>query len=189
MGDTAPISLKGKLLVSMPQLRDPSFYKSVTCMTEFTPEGALGIIVNRVIPELTGDKIFRELEIECGAGAESIPIHFGGPVREFELFVLHGPPFDWKATYQFAPDLALSGTRDILDAIGSNQGPEDFVISLGCAGWGPNQLDSEIKQNAWLTCDMMADLMFRIPMADRWETAVRGMGIDPAALSSTAGHA
>jgi len=189
MGDNASTSLKGKLLVSMPQLLDPSFHRTVTCMTEHAPEGAVGVIVNRVIPELTADKIFKELEIKHGPGAENIPVHFGGPVREIELFVLHGPPFDWKGTYRFTPSLALSGAREILDAIAAGEGPQDFIISLGCAEWGGNQLESELKQNAWLTCDMMEDLMFRAPMDDRWEMAVRGMGIDPAALSDTAGHA
>ena len=167
MEDNASSSLKGTFLVAMPKLLDPYFYKTVTCMIEFTPEGSLGIIVNRVYPVLSGKDIFEELKTECMPDAASIPIHIGGPANMNELFVLHGPPFDWAGCHQITPTLAMSNTRDILSAIGANRGPECFIISLGCAGWGPDQLDSEIKENAWLTCDMMEDVLF----AYRWRSA------------------
>ncbi len=87
------------------------------------------------------------------------------------------------------PYLAMSNTRDILDAIAMGRGPELYIISLGCAGWGPGQLESEIKENAWLTCPVFEDVVFDIPVDARWNETVRKMGIDPFLLSDTAGHA
>lgn len=189
MEDNTSSSLKGQFLVAMPKLLDPNFHETVTCLVEFTSEGALGIIVNRVFSALSGRDIFEELKIVHGTDAGSIPVYVGGPVQRSEISVLHGPPFDWRGCYQVTPTLAMSKTRDILEAIGANKGPECFIISLGCAGWGPDQLDSEIKENTWLTCDMAEEIIFRVPVEERWERTLRGMGIDPATLSDIAGHA
>lgn len=87
------------------------------------------------------------------------------------------------------PSLGLSNTRDILEAIAAGRGPESFLISLGCAGWGPGQLESEIKENAWLTQPVFEENIFRMPVDVRWAEALRKMGVDPALLSDTAGHA
>ena len=87
------------------------------------------------------------------------------------------------------PTLAMSNTMDIITAIAAGEGPEAFVISLGCAGWGPGQLESEITQNAWLTCPVANEVVFSEPIESRWERTVRMMGINPALLSSTPGHA
>jgi len=182
-------ALKGKLLIAMPQLPDPNFHKTVTCMAEAMQEGALGLVINRIIPSLTGESIFRELEIDCTRQVASMPIHYGGPVRKSELFVLHGPPLDWQGSFRITPALAMTGSRELLESIAGDRGPADFLFCLGCAGWGPMQLEREILENAWLTCDMSEDLIFRTPVEERWDTAVKELGIDPANLSGMAGHA
>ncbi len=87
------------------------------------------------------------------------------------------------------PDVALSNTKDIIESIASDKGPESFIISLGCAGWGPGQLEAEIKQNAWLTYPVFVENIFKMPVESRWEEAVKKMGIDPRLLSDRAGHA
>jgi putative transcriptional regulator len=133
--------------------------------------------------------IFEELKIEYSPGAEKIPIHTGGPVHIAEIFVLHGPPFDWEASLRITQNLALSNTRDILESIALGKGPDSYILVLGCAGWGPGQLEAEIKQNAWLTVPVFEENIFEITVEDRWEKAVRKMGIDPALLSDAAGHA
>ena len=123
------------------------------------------------------------------SGAESIPIHIGGPVNINEIFVLHGPPFDWEGCFHVNPSIAMSNTIDILSALSLGKGPESFIISLGCAGWGPGQLENEIKQNAWLTSSILVEIIFDTPVELRWQTAVERLGIDPTLLSDTAGHA
>jgi putative transcriptional regulator len=189
MGLHYPDSLKGHFLLAMPGLADPNFYQTVTCICEHNENGAMGIIVNRLHFSLTGKEIFKELQIEFTPGAESLQIHLGGPVHPGEIFVLHGPPFHWEANLMITPWVALSSTRDILEAIAVGQGPLSFIITLGCAGWGPGQLESEIKENAWLTYPIYEENIFKIPIESRWEEAVKKMGINPALLSDTAGHA
>ena len=87
------------------------------------------------------------------------------------------------------PNVALSNTKDIIESIALDKGPKSFIISLGCAGWGPGQLEAEIKQNAWLTYPVFEENIFNMPIENRWEEAVKKMGIDPRLLSDRAGHA
>lgn len=189
MEDKYPASLKGQFIMAMPGLADPNFFQTVTCISELTPEGGMGIIVNRVHPFLSGKDIFDELKIEYTPEAGSIPIHIGGPVHVNEIFVLHGPPFNWQGCFIITPSLALSNTRDILEAIAKGKGPKSYIITLGCAGWGPGQLESEIKRNAWLICPVFEEIIFDIPVEARWEEAVKKLGINPSQLLDKAGHA
>ena len=182
-------SLKGHFLIAMPEMADFNFSHTVTCISEHTYGGALGIVINRVLPGISGKTIFEELKLEHAPGSETIPIHIGGPVHENEIFILHGPPFDWEGCLMVTQTLALSNSIDIIHAIAAGSGPASFVISLGCAGWGPGQLEHEITQNAWLTCPAEEDVIFTEPVETRWETTVKRMGINPALLSSTPGHA
>ena len=87
------------------------------------------------------------------------------------------------------PTIAMSNTRDIVESVAMGRGPESYIFSLGCAGWGPGQLESELAQNAWLTSPAIAEIIFEIPLEKRWQEAVKRMGIDPALLTDTAGHA
>jgi len=185
----SPGSLKGQFLLAMPGLVDPNFHQTVTCICEHNEGGAMGIIVNRVHHTLTAHDIFEELTIEQAPDTESIPIHLGGPVHIGEIFLLHGPPFNWEASLMITPSLAMSNTRDILEAVAMARGPQAFIISLGCAGWGPGQLESEIKENAWLNHPIFEENIFDMPIETRWEEAVKKMGIDPTLLSNIAGHA
>jgi putative transcriptional regulator len=182
-------TLKGQFILAMPSLLDPNFYLTVTCICEHSENGALGIIVNRIHHSLTAKDIFEELTIGQDPGMDSIPIYLGGPVHLGEIFVLHGPPFDWEASLMITPSLAMSNTRDILEAIAKGSGPQSFIIILGCAGWGPGQLESEIKENAWLNYPIFEENIFNMPVELRWEEAVKKLGIDPTLLSNTAGHA
>ena len=182
-------SLKGNLLMAMPSLADPNFDHSVTCISEHTPEGAVGIVINRIFPELNAKMIFEELGIECGSRAASIPVHVGGPVHTNELFILHTEPLEGIGILRVNETLALSNSRAILEAIAMERAPTDFVIALGCAGWGPGQLEWEMMQNAWLTVACDHEIIFRLPMEERWERAVRNLGIDPDLLVETAGNA
>jgi len=184
-----PESLKGQLLIAMPGLNDPNFLQTVTLICEHTQAGAVGIVINRAHPVLTGKEIFEELNIRCGPEVSSVQIHIGGPVHADEIFVLHGPPFNWQGCLVVSPFLAISNTIDILSALAEGKGPQSFVITLGCAGWGPGQLEYEIKENSWLTGAVSDEIVFDIPIENRWEVAVRKMGIDPNSLSQTAGHA
>jgi len=189
MNDKASTFLKGQFLIAMPILADPIFCQTVTCISEHNSQGAVGVIVNRTNPVLSAKDIFDELAIEYRPELASLPIHIGGPVHVDEIFVLHGPPFGWEGSFEISPSLSLSNTKDILEAIAIGEGPVSFIITLGCAGWAPGQLESEIRANAWLTSHAFEDIIFELPIDTRWEAATRRMGIDPSRLSDIAGHA
>lgn len=182
-------SLKGHFLIAMPAMMDFNFSHTVTCISEHNADGALGIVVNRVLPAVTAKTIFEELQLEHTERADRIPIHIGGPVHENEIFILHGAPFNWEGSLMVTPSIAMSNTMDVIQALAKGEGPESFVIALGCAGWGPGQLEYELAQNAWLTSPIADHIVFEKPIETRWEAAVRVMGIDPVLLSETPGHA
>ena len=184
-----PESLKGHFLMAMPALNDPNFFRSVTFLCEHTQAGAVGIIVNRVHDELTQRDIFTELDIDYLPQAASGVVYIGGPVHANELFVLHGPPFDWRGCLTITPTLAMSNTSDILKAVAEGKGPKAYLITLGCAGWGPGQLEGEIKRNDWLTSPVDEEIMFELPVESKWEAAIKRVGVDPAFLIDSAGHA
>ncbi len=189
MTDISIASLKGHFLMAMPGLVDPNFHQTVTCITEHTRAGAVGLVINRVHSLLTGRDIFEELNIQYSRSTEFTPIHIGGPVHIGEIFILHGPPFGWQGCLMVTPTLAMSNTRDILEAIAGDRGPELYLISLGCAGWGRDQLEAEIKNNSWLTNTLSEEVIFNTPNEKRWETAMKMVGVDPVLLSGAAGHA
>lgn len=183
------VSLKEHFLIAMPSLVDPNFSRTVTYVCEHTPGGAMGLVINRVHAELTMEAVFKELDMEYVPEVGSIPMHLGGPVHPSQVFVLHGPPFGWEACSPVSPSLALSNSKDLLERLAKRQGPESFIIALGCAAWSPGQLESEIMENAWLTCPASETILFETPVDKRWEEAARLMGIDLRLFSEAAGHA
>lgn len=189
MEEIRPGSLRGQFLIAMPMLVDPNFYQTVSIICEHNSEGAVGIVINRIHTYLTGEDIFKELEIEYFPAETSIPIYIGGPVHINEIFMIHGPPFDWDSCLMVTPSLAMSNTRDIIESVAMGKGPDSYIISLGCAGWGPGQLESEISENAWLTTPVLDEIVFNLPVDARWGEAVKRMGIDPTLISATAGNA
>jgi putative transcriptional regulator len=182
-------SLRGHFLIAMPSLADPNFHHTVTYICEHTPEGAVGLVINRVHGELTLGAVFKELNLESVPETDALPVNLGGPVHMEQIFVLHGPPFGWEGCCPVTSSIALSNSRDLLEILAKGRGPESFILTLGCAGWGPGQLEAEIMANTWLTCQASEIVLFQTPIESRWEQAARLMGIDPARLSDTVGRA
>lgn len=172
MSDGYPESMKGRFILAMPGLPDPNFAETVTCLCEHNETGALGFIVNKIHPLLTGRELFEDLEIECHECVDQLNVYLGGPVQPSGVFVLHGPPFTWHECLRITSRLGLSNSRDILEAIANNEGPDSFLVLLGCAGWGPMQLDSELKENAWLTCSISEEIVFLEDVDLKWEKAM-----------------
>lgn len=172
MTDEFVQSIKGQFLLAIPGLPDPNFAQTVTCMCEHNESGALGFIINRIHPLLTAPELFDDLNIKYDSSVENQEIYLGGPVQPSGVFVLHGPPFDWNETLKVSDWMALSNSRDILEAIAAKQGPESFMILLGCAGWGPMQLDHELSDSAWLTCPISRDIIFSTATELRYDKAM-----------------
>jgi len=182
-------NFKGQFIIAMPGLMDPNFNQTVTLICEHTREGAMGVIIDRGLPDLKGERIFRELGISFLKEVENIPVYFGGPVHVGEVFILHGPPFHWEGCHVVNPEFGLSNTADILEAIAMGRGPSDYLIAIGCSGWGAGQLENEMKDNAWLTGAASSRIVFGTPSEQRWSAAIENLGINPDLLSGEAGHA
>ncbi len=172
MTDDISHTIKGKFLLAIPGLPDPNFAQTVTCMCEHNESGALGFIINKVHPLLTGRELFEDLNIECDKSVDKLEIYLGGPVQPSGVFVLHGPPFDWNESLKVTDWLALSNSRDILEAVALQKGPESFKIILGCAGWGPMQLDNELSDSAWLTSPISQEILFSTGTELKYEKAM-----------------
>lgn len=183
-------SLEGKLLIAMPGMGDPRFEKSVVFMCAHSPEGALGLIVNKPAPELKFSALLKQLGVEVGDPARDIRVHFGGPVDNGRGFVLHSSDYSsTDSTLAVNESFGMTATLDVLEDIARGSGPDEALLALGYSGWGPGQLESEILQNGWLTCDADHDLVFGPEDGSKWTAALATLGIDPLLLSSSAGRA
>lgn len=187
--DEPPQYLTGQLIIAMPGMRDPRFEKSVIYMCAHNDDGAMGLVVNRALESLTFPDMLEQLGIDpIGAGAK-ISVHFGGPVESGRGFVLHSRDYLQEATMVVDHDVAMTATIDILKAIAGGEGPRQSLLALGYAGWGPGQLDTEIKSNGWLHVAADSDLVFGPDQDAKWQRAMDKIGIDPRMLSNDVGHA
>ena len=113
----------------------------------------------------------------------------GGPISQNRGFVLHRTQSGWKSSLALSEDIMITTSKDILMALGTEKAPDQFVVTLGYAGWGPGQLEAELHANSWLTIDADNDILFNTPIEQRWQKATEKLGIDIAHLSSDIGHA
>ena len=183
-------SLAGQLLVAMPQMTDPRFARSVVYVCAHSgDEGAMGLVVNKLLNSLTLDELLTHLKLAPSATGGARPVHFGGPVEPGRGFVLHTPDYREDATLVVGGEFGLTATLDILRAIGKGEGPSRNLLALGYAGWAPGQLDAEMQANGWLSVDADAALVFDDDFAAKWQRALAKLGIDLTMLSTDAGHA
>lgn len=185
------MKLDGTFLIAMPGLGDPRFDRSVILVCAHSAEGAMGLIVNKAMPELSFAGLLDQLKIPRGPEGRDIRVHFGGPVERGRGFVLHSPEYRARrgATMDIGGRFGMTATQDILAALARGTGPQSALLALGYSGWGPGQLEAEIARNDWLTADAVPDLVFSEDDRGKWAAALRGLGIDPLGLSSTSGRA
>ena len=187
--DSSQVSLSGQLLVAMPQMSDPRFARTVVYLCAHSSDGAMGLVVNRLIDSLTFSSLLSQLGVEAEGGPADMPVHFGGPVESSRGFVLHSSDYLQDSTLVIDDDIALTATIDVLKAIARGAGPRHRVLALGYAGWAPGQLDAEIQANGWLLVPADLDLVFGGENDAKWQRAIAKIGIDLSLLSSEAGHA
>lgn len=182
-------SLKNQLLIAMPNMADPNFSQTITYICDHSEEGAMGVVVNRPLT-IDGHDLFEHLEIQdISESSREFPIYAGGPVQTERGFVLHNEGKVWKNSVELEDGIWLTTSKDILEDIAHDQGPEKFLIALGYAGWGGNQLDQELADNAWLTVKATSTLIFDTPADQRWHASAQALGVDISLLTSNAGHA
>ena len=182
-------SLTDHFLIAMPALGDPNFSRSVTLVCQHDDGGAMGIVVNR-LADFTLGELLSQLDIETDQpGLAGTPVLSGGPVQPDRGFVLHDDPRDWNSTLRFGRGLAVTTSRDILAAMARGDGQARAVVALGYAGWEAGQLEAELASNSWLTGPADPALIFDSAHENKYDRALRAMGVDPGFLSGEAGHA
>ncbi|HEY0722365.1 MAG TPA: YqgE/AlgH family protein [Gammaproteobacteria bacterium] len=183
------LNLRNHFLIAMPALEDPNFFHTVTYVCEHNSEGALGIVINRPT-DITLGELLAQLSITAEPQIDTTRNVFeGGPVQQEQGFLLHSPLGRWSASLPITEQIALTSSKDILEAIANGAGPERYLLTLGYAGWGPGQLEEEMVANAWLSGPASAEILFDTPAEQRWEAAAALLGVDLRLLSSDSGHA
>lgn len=183
------LNLSNQFLIAMPAMVDSAFAKSLIYICEHNEQGALGIIVNRPI-SLTLGELFSQIKVPLEQEElANVPVHFGGPVQTDRGFVLHDPLGQWQSTLPINDKVGLTTSKDILEAVGLGQGPDNLLVTLGYAGWEPGQLEHELSQNAWLNMTASEHILFELPAEERLYAAMTLLGVDYASLSEDAGHA
>ncbi len=185
--------LSGKLLLAMPQLGDPRFYKSVIFICSHDENGAMGLVINNTLPDVKFRDLLEQLEITSDIQVEieslSLPVMGGGPVDGARGFLLHSSEFVRKNTVKVNEAYGITGTVDALRDVASGNGPAQKLFILGYAGWEAGQLEAEIRENAWMIVDPDPDLIYHDDPGVKWDMGMAKLGFDPAMLSSEVGNA
>ncbi|CAM5457513.1 YqgE/AlgH family protein [Eoetvoesiella caeni] len=182
--------LSKQFLLAMPGMVAGNLANTVIYLCEHNEHGALGLVINRPTDLTVGNLLERidvDLSLEIGPVQET-PVFFGGPVQTDRGFVLHAPVGDYSSSIRLG-ELALTTSRDVLQELAQGRGPAQILITLGYAGWGAGQLESEMAQNAWLNLSASNEILFNIPPEQRYEATLAQLGINSAMLAGEAGHA
>lgn len=187
------INLTNQFLIAMPGMADEQFAGAVVYLCEHNDKGALGLVINKPI-DITLGNLFEKVDLSLDeTGLADQPVYFGGPVQTERGFVLHDRTQDdaagFTSTLQVPGGLAMTTSKDVLEAIAAGHGPQRVLVTLGYSGWGAGQLEDEIGRNGWLTVDARPEVIFDTPVAERYRSALALLGIDPRMLSLEAGHA
>ncbi|MGJ4729643.1 YqgE/AlgH family protein [Luteimonas sp. SDU101] len=186
---SSTVTFANQVLIALPALTDPHFARSVTLVCQHDADGAMGVVVNRASDYTLGE-VLRQMGIETDDPALlEQRVLAGGPVHPERGFVLHDGSRGWESTLPVADGLAVTTSRDILEAIARGEGPEHAVIALGCAGWGAGQLEQELAENSWLTAPAQAAILFTLPLEQRWQAAAGQIGVDMMRMAGHVGHA
>jgi len=183
------MNLTHHFLLSMPQLTDDVFGRSLIYLVEHNEEGAWGVVVNKPIGLQLGE-VFSQLDIEASEDTlNNEAVLRGGPVDQQHGIVLHPPGPSFESTQNFDGGVSLSSSRDALEALAAGEQPDDHLVVLGHAGWSAGQLEDEIADNAWLTYPANADILFDTDIDDRRDAVAERLGIDMNVLVTHSGHA
>lgn len=183
-------NLEGRYLVAMPGMGDPRFEETLVFMCAHSESGAMGLIVNKPVPDLRFSALVDQLGLDAPTEIPDHSVYYGGPVENGRGFVLHSPDYLLEDTsVEVTDSVALTATVDIIRAIAEGGGPQNHLLALGYAGWAPNQLETEIQSNGWLVLDGADDFVFSGAPDQSWSRAFDVLGVDRRLLSGEAGRA
>lgn len=188
-------SLQSQFLLSMPQLLDPNFRGTLSYICEHDELGAMAITINRP-SEIMLYELFEQLEIPITAEniqaknqSDEQVVYIGGPVQQDRGFILHTDKRPWQSTLEINDHMRLTTSKDILEAIAQGNGPDNYLITLGYAGWSEGQLEEELLANAWLNCPADDDILFHTKSQDKLSKTMEKLGINSSQLNGQIGHA
>lgn len=192
--------LQSQLLIAMPGLDDPYFKQSVTLICQHSEDGCFGLIINKPI-EVTIDEVLKQLQIDSEKtpskedlkltdkhSTKSMPALRGGPVQIEQGFIIHDSTHQWENTLNINDNISVTASQDILIDIAEGNGPENYLLTLGCASWEAGQMEAEILNNSWLNCPVDNKIIFNMPFENRWQAAADTLGINLNAMSGISGH-
>ena len=185
------LNLANHFLIAMPSMQDPVFGGTVVYVCEHNENGVLGVVINKPT-DMTMQVLFERIDLKLEGDQDSAvdqPVMFGGPVRDDRGFVLHTPGQRYSSSLTVTSEVAFTTSIDVLEAVASGDGPPRMLVSIGYSGWSPGQLEDEIGRNGWLTVGADPEILFGVPIEQRYTAAIRLLGIDPLMLASEAGHA
>lgn len=182
-------SLQNHFLVAMPTMEDSYFQRSLIYMCEHNEKGAMGLVVNAPL-ELDVCQLLTQMKLDnLSLSLSNTPVLSGGPTNTDRGFVLHTPMDNFHASVPITSEIMLTTSLDVLATLGTSAEPKQYLISLGCAGWGPGQLEQELEDNSWLTIEASSHIIFETPLEQRWEAAVNSLGISMWQIAPQVGHA
>jgi putative transcriptional regulator len=188
----AGFNLANHFLIAMPSMEDPVFGGTVVYVCEHNENGVLGVVINKPT-DMTMQVLFERIDLQLSNGLPEPmvdePIMFGGPVQDDRGFVLHTPGARYSSSLTVTDEIAFTTSIDVLEAVAKGAGPQRMLVSIGYSGWSPGQLEAEIGRNGWLTVGASADILFDLPIEQRYVAAMKLLGVDPLMLTSEAGHA
>lgn len=182
--------LEGHFLIAGPGIEDDQFEKSVIYIFKHDYSGASGIVINKISGHINFLELCNQLSISATGDISRHTLYDGGPVESNRGYVLHTDDFKGRDTQIFKnTGLALTTTVDVIRKLATGSGPKNALISLGCVGWAPGQLDAELQQMDWLYCKANPEIIFDIPHMMRWEVAVKNIGLQINQITGFSGHA
>ncbi len=185
---TEDLQLQNQLLIAMPGMKDPRFEHAVILIARHSADGCFGVTINHPT-ETTLGELFEHLKISFKSDLASMPVLQGGPVQPEQGFVVHDTDKDWENTLRISDELAITASKDILADISAGQGPDNFILALGCASWSAGQIENELLENTWLSCPTAPSILFNTPFPQRWPSASQLLGFDVRLMPGLAGHA
>lgn len=177
-------NFKPCFLIAMPELDDPNFNKSVILLTDYNESGASGFVINRP----TDIKLGASIVLTEGAlnpDYANLCLWYGGPVEPQKIWIVYnGAMASHDLSSDLGDDIMIAREIDILTNHEKTIPNNHLRIFHGYAGWGAQQLDSEIAASAWITCPLSQKLIFDTAPHEIWQAAIKNMGFDPAKLMS-----
>ena len=174
----------------MPHMQDPYFAKSIALICEHNSDGALGLIINKPFEKPELKVLFQNLPDNQDEILKIIPkVYFGGPVLIESGIIVHSSSYTSKDSMKISKEFSITSSRKILQDIADGNGPEQYKLMLGHAGWGAGQLEREIENGDWLMQSTTYNFVFNTAESKMWKIAAGSFGVETSQISGLGGSA